>query len=290
MSSPASATEQALQARVSELLIAGSLEISPRELHRTGELAALLPTDTCVYIPSLPGLPLARTLEAVRAIREAGLDPVPHVSARRVLERKEFEAFLKQAVAQYGVHRVLLLGGDEPKPKGPFLDSIQLLETGLLADSGVREIGVAGYPEGHPRIPASSLASSFERKLQLAREQRLGVYVVTQFSFAPNRVVEFCSNLARSAPDVSIYTGIAGPTDPVALARYAQRCGVSVSLRALRNLGSGIAQLVTNSDPREQLTAVARYTLHREPSNVVGVHLYSFGGIVKTAAWMRELM
>jgi methylenetetrahydrofolate reductase (NADPH) len=290
MSSPASATELALQARVSELLIAGSLEISPRELHRTGELAALLPTDTCVYIPSLPGLPLARTLEAVRAIREAGLDPVPHVSARRVLDRKEFEAFLKQAVAQYGVHRVLLLGGDEPKPKGPFVDSIQLLETGLLADSGIREIGVAGYPEGHPRISASSLASSFERKLQLAGEQRLGVYVVTQFSFAPNRVVEFCSNLARTAPHVSIYTGIAGPTDPVALARYAQRCGVSVSLRALRNLGSGIAQLVTNSDPREQLTAVARYTLHREPSNVVGVHLYSFGGIVKTAAWMRELM
>jgi hypothetical protein len=61
-------------------------------------------------------------------------------------------------------------------------------------------------------------------------------------------------------------------------------------LRALRTLGTGIAQLVTNSDPREQLTAIARYTLHREPSNVAGVHIYSFGGVVKTAAWMRELM
>ena len=97
-------------------------------------------------------------------------------------------------------------------------------------------------------------------------------------------------SLARSAPNVSVYVGVAGPTDPVALARYAQRCGVSVSLRALRTLGSGIAQLVTNSDPREQITAIARYTLHREPSNVVGVHIYSFGGVVKTAAWMRELM
>jgi methylenetetrahydrofolate reductase (NADPH) len=290
MSSPASATEHALHARASDLLIAGSLEISPRELHRAPELRAILPADTCVYIPSLPGLPLARTLEAVKAIREAGLDPVPHASARRILNRDDFRDFLKEAAGKYGVHRVLLLGGDEPKPKGPFADSIALLESGLLADSGIREIGVSGYPEGHPHIPASALVSSFERKRHLAREQRLGLYVVTQFSFAPNRVVEFCSGLARSAPEVSIYTGIAGPTDPVALARYAQRCGVSASLRALRTLGTGIGQLVTNSDPREQLTAITRYTLSREPSNVVGVHLYSFGGVVKTAAWMRELM
>jgi len=288
MSFPASATERGLQARASELLVAGSLEISPRELHRAADVGAVLPSTTCVYIPSLPGLPLARTLEAVAAIRGAGLDPVPHVSARRILNREEFRAFLKEAVARHGVHRVLLLGGDEPKPKGPFSDSLQILESGLLADSGIREIGVAGYPEGHPRI--SNLSESFERKRRLAREQNLGLYVVTQFSFATNRVVEFCAGLARTAPDVSIYAGLAGPTDPVALARYAQRCGVSVSLRALRTLGSGIARLVTNADPREQLTALARYSLSREPSNLVGVHLYSFGGAVKTAAWMRELI
>jgi len=288
MSFPASATEHGLQARASELLIGGSLEISPRELHRAAEVAALLPADTCIYIPSLPGLPLARTLEAVAAIRAAGLDPVPHVSARRILNGEEFRAFLKEAVAKHGVPRVLLLGGDEPRPKGPFNDSLEILESGLLADSGIREIGVAGYPEGHPRI--SNLTESLDRKRRLAREQGLGLYVVTQFSFAPNRVVEYCAGLARTAPEVSIYAGIAGPTDPVALARYAQRCGVSVSLRALRTLGSGIARLVTNADPREQLIALARYSLSREPSNLVGVHLYSFGGAVRTAAWMRELI
>lgn len=290
MSSPASATELRLQARLSELLVAGSLELSPRELHRAGEVAALLPATTCIYLPSLPGLPLARTLEAVAAVRAAGLDPVPHVSARRILNGDDFRVFLKEAASKHGVHRVLLLGGDEPRPKGPFADSLQILESGLLADSGIREIGVAGYPEGHPRISTSSLHESFEKKRRLTREQGLGMYVVTQFSFAPGRVVEYCARLARSAPDVSIYVGVAGPTDPVALARYAQRCGVSVSLRALKNLGSGIARLVTNSDPREQLVALARYSLSREPCNVVGVHLYSFGGAVRTASWMRELI
>jgi methylenetetrahydrofolate reductase (NADPH) len=210
------------------------------------------------------------------------------VSARRIRDRDEFAEFLKKAVAEQRVHRVLLLGGDEPKPKGPFVDSLQILESGLLRDSGIREIGVAGYPEGHPRI--SNLAESFEKKRRMASEQGLGLYVVTQFSFAPSRVVEYCANLARIAPEVSIYVGVAGPTDPVALARYAQLCGVSVSLRALKTLGTGIARLVTNIEPREQLVAIARYSRSREPSNVVGVHIYSFGGAAKTAAWMRELI
>jgi methylenetetrahydrofolate reductase (NADPH) len=158
----------------------------------------------------------------------------------------------------------------------------------LLADCGVREIGVAGYPEGHPRIPLNALEKALSRKLELAAQQAIGVYVLTQFSFAPARVVDYCATLARLWPDLPVYVGIAGPNDPAALLRYAQRCGVSGSLRALRSLGSGIAQLVTNTDPQDQLVAVARYTRNREPSNVVGVHLYSFGGAVRTAAWMGD--
>ena len=293
MSSPVSATEVRTSALhlspgIAELVSAGSLEISPRELHRLGEVAALLPKDTCVYVPSLPGLPLARTLEMVNALRGAGLDPVPHVSARRILDKQEFKKFLQQCVADYGVHRVLVIGGDEPKTKGPYNDSLEVLRDGLIAEAGIREIGVSGYPEGHPRISASLLSSSFQEKVKLAGEQRLGLYVVTQFSFAPKRVVEFCAQLARTAPAVSVYVGIAGPTDPAALLRYAQRCGVSTSLRALRNLGTGIARLVVNTDPLEQVASLAGYLQGRGTGNVAGVHLYSFGGAVRTASWMRE--
>src|SRR4051812_18410056 len=185
MSSLASAIDSGLQERLAELVAASSLELAPRELHRAADMAALLPADTCVYIPSLPGLPLSRTLEAVAAVRAAGLDPVPHVSARRILDRDEFRDFLGRASSEQGVHRVLLIGGDEPKPKGPYADSLQVLESGVLRDCGVREIGVAGYPEGHPRIAAPDLEQAFQRKIGLASEQGLGLYVLTQFSFAP---------------------------------------------------------------------------------------------------------
>ena len=177
MSSHASATES--RGRLSELLIGGSLEISPRELHRAPEVAAMLPANTCIYIPSLPGLPLTRTLDAIAAIRGAGLDPVPHVSARRIRDRDEFREFLGKAAAEYGVHRVLLIGGDEPRPKGPYADSLQVLEQGVLKECGVREIGVGGYPEGHPRISLGDLDKALQRKVNLAREQGIGVYMVT---------------------------------------------------------------------------------------------------------------
>jgi len=288
MSFPASATES--QNRLSELLTAGSLEISPRELHRAPEVATILPTNTCVYIPSLPGLPLTRTLDAIAAIRAVGLDPVPHVSARRIRDRDEFRDFLTKAASQHGVHRVLLIGGDEARTKGPYADSLQVLEQGVLKECGVREIGVGGYPEGHPRISLNRLDKSLQSKMELARAQGIGVYMVTQFCLSPQRVVDYCSGLARTWPELPVYVGIAGPTDPVALARYAQRCGVSVSLRALRTLGAGIAKLVTHTDPHDQLVALARYSSGRGQSNVVGVHLYSFGGAVPTASWMRKMM
>jgi methylenetetrahydrofolate reductase (NADPH) len=110
---------------------------------------------------------------------------------------------------------------------------------------------------------------------------------VTQFSFAPNRIVEYCVDLARRAADVPVYVGLAGPSSPVTLLRYAQRCGVSASLRALQAQGMGAVRLFTHVDPTDQLAALARHARSGSANNVVGVHLYSFGGVAATAAWMN---
>src|SRR2546422_9833487 len=81
---PASATDVSARAgSVAELVAAGSIEISPRELHRAAEGAALVPAGTCAYVPSLPRLPVSRVLEAVAAIPHPGLDPGAHPAARR---------------------------------------------------------------------------------------------------------------------------------------------------------------------------------------------------------------
>jgi methylenetetrahydrofolate reductase (NADPH) len=280
------ASEPALAA--AELVACGSLEMGAEAPEDARRIAELLPAGTPVYVNHLPRHELAYTLRALVALRDAGLEPVPHIAARRIASRADAQAFLERAVASAGVSRVLLIGGDVAGPAGPYADGAAFLRDGLLSAAGLRQVGLPGYPEGHPRIQTPVLAADLEAKLELARGQGLAPFVVTQFSFAPSRIVEYCAALARRAPDVPVYVGLPGPSSPVALMRYAQRCGVSASLRALQAQGMGAVRLVTHVDPSEQLAALARHRTTGSIPNVVGVHLYSFGGIARTAQWMNE--
>ena len=271
-----------------ELVSGGSLEMGAHRPQDAREIAALLPAGTPVYVNHLPRHRLLDTVPTLVAVREAGLEPVPHIAARRIRDRAELQAFLTRAVGDAGVRKALIIGGDEPEAAGPYADGAALIQEGRLASAGLREIGLPGYPEGHPRIPRAALEHAFAEKMSLAAGQGLGTYIVTQFSFAPARVIEYCAGLARTAPRVPVYVGLAGPTDPIALLRFAQRCGVSASLRALRAQGLDAVRLVTHTDPAEQLTALARYCASHADCNVVGIHLFTFGGVTSAAAWMNR--
>jgi methylenetetrahydrofolate reductase (NADPH) len=292
MSSPASVTEalaaSPLATVAAELVSGGSLEMGAHRPQDARAIAAQLPAGTPVYVNHLPRHRLLDTIPTLVAVREAGLEPIPHIAARRIKDRAELRAFLERAVGEAGVRKALVLGGDEPATLGAYADGAALIREGMLAASGLREIGLPGYPEGHPRIPVGALERAFAEKRALAAAQGLGVYVVTQFSFAPARVIEFCAGMARTAPEVPIYVGLAGPTSPVALLRFAQRCGVSASLRALRTQGMDAVRLVTHTDPGEQLAAIARYCASHASCNVVGVHLFTFGGVTAAAEWMNR--
>jgi methylenetetrahydrofolate reductase (NADPH) len=279
-----------LAACAADLVACGSLEMSPDRVSEVRTVAALLPVGTKVYVNHLPRHALAGSLPTLNALREAGLEPVPHVAARRVLSRPELRSFLERAVGEAGVTKVLLIGGDDAQARGPYVDAAAVLRDGVVAECGVREVGLPGYPEGHPRIAAGVLQEALEEKITLAAEQGLGTYMVTQFSFAPARVIEYCTSMARERPTLPVYVGLAGPTDPRTLLRFAQRCGVSASLRALKDQGMAAVRLVTHTDPGEQLAAVARYCLGHTSCNVVGVHLFSFGGAAQAAGWMRSLL
>lgn len=271
-------------------MIGGSLEMSPERASDAMAIAALLPSGTRVYVNHLPNHGLAQSLAALASVRAAGLEPVPHIAARRIGSLGELSEFLKQAVRDAGVSKVLLIGGDDPKPAGPYADAIQLLRNRILADSGVREVGLPGYPEGHPRIPQTALDQALTDKLELAQAQGLSASIVTQFSFAPARIVEYCSELARKVPEVPVYVGMAGPTNAATLLRFAQRCGVSASLRAMGAQGMGAVRLFMHTEPSEQLSAVAQYCLRHADCNVLGAHLFSFGSAAKSAAWMNRVI
>ena len=200
------------------------------------------------------------TLPALIALAEAGLEPVPHVAARRVASRAEVEAFLKQAVRLAGVRKVLLIGGDVAEPLGPYADGAALMRDGLLAGCGVQQVGLPGYPEGHPRIATATLAAALAEKLALAGAQgprRLRRHAVLVRAQPHRRILR--RSRAPRRPTCRSMSACAGPTSPRTLLRYAQRCGVGASLRALQAQGMGAVRLFTHVDPTDQLTALARH-------------------------------
>jgi methylenetetrahydrofolate reductase (NADPH) len=83
---------------------------------------------------------------------------------------------------------------------------------------------------------------------------------------------------------------MAGPTDLVSLMRYARLCGVSTSLRALQDLGMKAAKLVMHTDPMEQLHLLAHHCATDTANNIIGIHLYSFGGFPGSAQWMHDVI
>ena len=271
-----------------ELVACGSLEMGADTPEDARRIARLLPAGTPVYVNHLPKRDVGASLETLVALKRAGLEPVPHLAARRIASRAEAQDFLEKAVRRAGITKALLIAGDIAEPAGPYADSAALLGEDFVGQSGLTQVGLAGYPEGHPRSPTAALNEALARKLELAARRGLKTHLVTQFSFAPNRVVEYCAEVARRAPGLPVYVGLAGPTNPVALARYAQRCGVSASLRALQTEGIKAVRLFTRVDPAEQLTALAARLRSGSVRNVVGVHLYSFGGVMRTAEWMNR--
>ena len=69
---------------------------------------------------------------------------------------------------------------------------------------------------------------------------------------------------------------------------YHRACRLGTALRALQQEGMRAVRLVTHVDPTEQLMALARHARTGSARNVVGVHLYSFGGVARTAYWMNR--
>lgn len=276
--------------QAADLVVSGSLEMGAQRPKDAREIADLLPQGTPVYVNHLPKHSLDQSIDALIALRGAGLEPVPHIAARRIKSRSEVVAFLKRAADQAGVKKVLLIGGDMPEVYGPYSDGLSVIADNILTEVGLREVALPSYPEGHPVLATPLLDSALASKVAAARKQGLGVSIVSQFSFQPARIVEHVAALDRAYPDVPVYVGLAGPTSPAALIRYAHRCGVSASLRALSREGMRAVNLVTHTDPGEQLTALARHMATQRQSNVVGVHLFTFGGVTPAAEWMNAVV
>jgi len=273
---------------LSHILGHSSIELTTNGREAIEAAAQHLPAGTRVYVPKMPRQTLADKLVQISLLRELGLDPVPHVVARQLASRNELRTFLNRAVAEAGVSRVLVIGGDQQQETGPFPASAAVIASGLLEEAGITRVDVAGYPDGHPQIAPKILRADLDLKLRLAREQDLQIGIVTQFSFVPAGIADYCSAIAKQAPGVPVYAGIPGPTNPRQLLRYARICGVSTSIKAVNLLGLNAVKLARHSSPDRQLEVLADRSSLDLAGHLSGVHVFSFGGFIESARWIAE--
>ena len=114
-----------------------SIEMTARELDGLREAAPLIRPDTQIAITFLPGEEMEQRVAAAMLVRELGFEPIVHISARRFVSRDELEGYLRDITTKAGVKRIFLIAGDPPEPEGPFANTLQIIETGLLEKYGI---------------------------------------------------------------------------------------------------------------------------------------------------------
>jgi methylenetetrahydrofolate reductase (NADPH) len=278
-------TLQAAQRRRAAALIAGcSIELTPRDEFAGDALRKLLEPGRTVFVNHPPSVTHHDIVGACIRLHRAGFVPVPHVAARRLASYTQAADFMQRAVGEAGVESALMIGGDD-SPVGPFRASLDLLATGVVERHGIKSVAFAGYPEGHPAIDPSALDAALQAKVALARQRGLGVSLVTQFSFEAAPILRWMASLRAQGIACPIRIGVAGPARVATLAKFAVRCGIGASLRALARGHTAFARILTEAGPDALIAELAAD--EAAGRSVEGLHVFTFGGVRRTAEWIR---
>jgi len=278
------------QPRLIELLHAASVEVPARQRDRVRELRDLFDPGTDVYISFPPSAQYRDAVATAVALARAGFNPVPHLPARGIASRADLTDFIARATGEAGVRQALVIGGDLSPPRGPFGAAIDLLKSGELQRHGVGKVGFAGHPEGHPVLTQAILEESLRAKIAFAAENGLEAYLVTQFCFEAEPILAWLKSLSRLDIGLPIRIGVAGPATATTLLRYAVRCGVGDSLRAIQTRTKTIGRLISEAGPEEVLRGLAAGLTETPDARVTGVHFFPFGGLGKTSDWISQTL
>jgi methylenetetrahydrofolate reductase (NADPH) len=280
----------ALALRVRELAAAASVEVTPRDARRLVEVEPL-PPGTSVYITALPGHDPDETVRAAVAVRVAGHAPVPHIAARTIADSAALDRFLGNLVAEAGVDDVLVVAGSAKRPAGVLASSLDVLRSGLLERHGIARVGVAGHPEGSPDFAESTAVEALLEKNAIALDASYEVRVVTQFALVGAPYVSWERGVREAGNRLPVVAGVPGVTSPATLLKYGLACGIGASLDVLRKKSGGLLRLATSRvwTPDALVAEIAAATLEDPNSLYRGLHLFPFGGIDRTAAWLAEV-
>ena len=270
------------------LVETSSLEVLAQDIVRRPSILEQIDRGTEVFVPYPPNGNWNETLEACRLLTASGCRPIPHLPARRVRDRDQLIEWVASLEVS-NVTSVLLIAGDVLGEHAEFKDSIDVLETNLLADHGIEQVAVAAYPDGHPQIPAKVLDDALDRKLEHAAEHNVNLRVVTQFGFDAMPLLEWFAKMNARGRSVPVSIGVAGPSKMRTLLTYAAKCGVRHSIKGLMAKPS-IVRMLGQWNPLEVLSPIAEYSTTSTTASIENAHIFTFGGLRRTLEWRDQLL
>ena len=273
-------------ARISAFARKASFETTRLSEQELGEVRGVTPPGSAVYVSAIPSRPLDEQVTTSAMLRGAGYEPVPHLAVRNFSSVAAMEDHLRKLIDQAGVTRALVIAGDREQPEGPLSDALAAINSGVLQRLGITEIGISGYPDGHPRISEMALEKALIDKLKAAADAGLGVRIVTQFTMSTEPVVELVTKMRARGIQNPVSIGLAGPTSMTTLLRFARICGVKSSARGLMsNIG-----LVKNMIGASTADPIVRALTEREDElGAIDPHFFSFGGLPATTRWVSAV-
>lgn len=247
------------------------------------EQSVFLPEEATVSVTASPQKGMMATVDLALELTERGFDAIPHISARLISDRAELEEILRRLDAAE-IQKAFVVGGDV-EGHGEFLDGLALLTAMEEIGHGLVEIGVPGYPEGHHIVDAPTITKALHDKVPYAS------YVTTQMCFTPDAIADWVSGARADGIGLGVYIGIPGVAELTKLVSLSFRIGVGPSARFLSKNKSLAGRLVRPGgySPDDLIIGLAPL-LADPPSNINGLHVYTFNRVETTEQWRLDML
>jgi methylenetetrahydrofolate reductase (NADPH) len=243
-----------------------------------------LDREVTVTVTASPTRGMDATLDLAARVAELGFHVVPHLSARLVVDDRHLAEILAR-LDEAGIRDALVIAGDRREPVGQYADALALLSAMAAVPHGIREIGIAGYPEGHPFIDDDVTMQAMWDK------RRFATYIVSNLCFDPAVIAAWVARVRRRGVELPIHVGVPGIADPARLLRMAVKIGVGDSLRFLRGRPSGLVRvLMPGRHNLDRILAGLAPVLANPQAGVAGLHVFTFNEIAATERWRRRLL
>jgi methylenetetrahydrofolate reductase (NADH) len=271
----------AASATVRSLIGAADIEVIP--LKSADERLKAIPEGTAVTVTTSAKLGLERTLEFAAKVVRAGHEAVPHLAARQLAGEEELRRFVGR-LGELGISRLYLIGGDTTPPAGPYDSALQVLQAMQHIDHGLSRIGVACYPEGHPKISDAALAEALRGK------QPYAAYMVSQLCFNPEMLVSWLRRLRGAGITLPLRLGLAAPMQVTKLITLGPQIGVGASVRYLAKQHGFIGNVLRGSAYQPESLLLKMGSALTEPGlGIEGLHVFSFNQVGETVRWQQGI-